>query len=248
MPTPRALGFPDLLAEQLRGSAGRPLVTFYDDLTGERVELSVTTYANWVAKTAGLLQDELDVGRGARVLLDLPPHWLGPVWLGALWSVGACAVTGPDHDLVVSGPARLERHAARGGPVVGLSLLPLGARFADPLPDGVVDYGAVVWGQPDAFHPYDAPTAGDPAWEDHDSSVDQQALVEEARSGPYGAPGTRLLTDVNPCTRAGTATLLGPLAAGGGTVWVRHAAAGSWERRAASEQATATVVEGARGA
>ena len=42
----------------------RPLVTFYDDATGERVELSVATYANWVAKTAGLAQDELDVERG----------------------------------------------------------------------------------------------------------------------------------------------------------------------------------------
>ena len=51
--------FPAALAGQLRTDAARPLVTFYDDATGERVELSVTTYANWVAKTAGLVQDEL---------------------------------------------------------------------------------------------------------------------------------------------------------------------------------------------
>ena len=44
--------FPVLLAELLRADAGRPLVTFYDDATGERVELSVATYANWVAKTS----------------------------------------------------------------------------------------------------------------------------------------------------------------------------------------------------
>ena len=49
--------FPRMLADQVRRSAGRPVVTFYDDATGERVELSAATYANWVAKTAGLLQD-----------------------------------------------------------------------------------------------------------------------------------------------------------------------------------------------
>ena len=36
--------FPALLSELLRADAGRPLVTFYDDATGERVELSVATY------------------------------------------------------------------------------------------------------------------------------------------------------------------------------------------------------------
>ncbi len=44
--------FSDVLTRQLRADSGRPLVTFYDDATGERVELSVTTYANWVAKAA----------------------------------------------------------------------------------------------------------------------------------------------------------------------------------------------------
>ena len=52
---------PPLLAEPCCApTPARPLVTFYDDATGERVELSVATYANWVAKTAGLAQDELD--------------------------------------------------------------------------------------------------------------------------------------------------------------------------------------------
>ena len=63
MATPRTSPetFPAALAATLRTDPGRPLVTFYDDATGERVELSVATYANWVAKTAGLVQDELDV-------------------------------------------------------------------------------------------------------------------------------------------------------------------------------------------
>src|SRR5690606_33707705 len=49
----------DLLSSALAADPGRPLVTFYDDATGERVELSVATFAYWVAKTANLLQDEL---------------------------------------------------------------------------------------------------------------------------------------------------------------------------------------------
>ena len=36
--------FPDLLARRLATPPGQPLVTFYDDTTGERTELSVTTY------------------------------------------------------------------------------------------------------------------------------------------------------------------------------------------------------------
>ncbi|MFN4091190.1 MAG: TIGR03089 family protein, partial [Alphaproteobacteria bacterium] len=51
--------FAATLADRLAHDPGQPLITFYDEATGERVELSVTTYANWVAKTASLLVEEL---------------------------------------------------------------------------------------------------------------------------------------------------------------------------------------------
>ena len=38
-------------------AAARPLITFYDDATGERVELSAATTANWAAKAANLLRE-----------------------------------------------------------------------------------------------------------------------------------------------------------------------------------------------
>ncbi|NDU76176.1 TIGR03089 family protein, partial [Actinomadura sp. DSM 109109] len=41
------------------GDPSRPLVTFYDDAAGERVELSARTFDNWVAKTANFLVDGL---------------------------------------------------------------------------------------------------------------------------------------------------------------------------------------------
>jgi len=232
--------FSQLLADEVRRSGSRPLVTFYDDETGERVELSVVTYANWVAKTAGVLQDELGLERGDRVLLDLPTHWLAPVWLGACWSTGLVATADPDadSDLVVCGPDGITAYAGGDRPVVALSLLPMGQRFREPLPEGVIDFGAVVWGQPDAFVAYDPPEAADTAWLGPGVTIQAQ-LIAEAVNHPWGAPGTRLLTDVPPCSEEGLVAFLGPLVAGGGTVWVANADPDCWDRRGEIEQATA---------
>jgi uncharacterized protein (TIGR03089 family) len=242
----RPTTFPHLLADQCAKGGSRPLVTFYDDATGERVELSVVTYANWVAKTAGLLQDELGLERGGTLAVDLPTHWLGPVVLGAAWTVGlvvtphvgAGGVTG-EADVVVCGPTRLGAHAAGTAAVVALSLRPLGAPFAEPLPPGVLDYGAVVWGQPDAFLAIEEPEGGDPAWNALDRRASQAELLEAAGAGPWGAPETRLLTDLNPCSSSGVDALLGPLLAGGGTVWVANPDPLRADDRARAEQATA---------
>ena len=127
--------FADALTRQLRSDPGRPLITYYDEATGERVELSVTTYANWVAKAAGLLADEYDLERGQRLCIDLPAHWLGPVFLGAAWTVGL-AVVGPDDDpdAGVCGPETLERWATRAAPVppqTGAALVWMIAVFAE---------------------------------------------------------------------------------------------------------------------
>lgn len=249
-PSPTHRTFPDLLAAALRSAPAQPLVTFYDDATGERVELSVTTYANWVAKTAGLVQDELDVEHGALVLVDLPTHWLGAVWLGALLSGGQVVTTDRDlaqeADLVVCGPDGVGEHAGRADvvPVVALSLRPLGARFAEPLPTGVVDYGAVVLGQPDVFMPLQPPAADDAAWREGGDTLSQAALLEQAADDPVVAADGRLLTDLNPCTPEGRRSLLSPLQVGGGTVWVRHPAPDAWQRRYAEERATAELRAG----
>lgn len=245
--SPRHRSFADLLAADLRADPARPLVTFYDDRTGERIELSVTTYANWVAKTAGLVQDELDVERGGLVLVDLPTHWLGAVWLGAAWSAGLVVTVDPaladEADLVVCGPDGVERYAGRADsvPVVALSLRPLGARFADPLPTGVVDYGAVVLAQPDVFMAIDPPTGDDDAWREADGVRSQAEVLADAAATPVVEHGGRLLTDVNPCSAAGLTTLLSPLQQGGGTVWVAEPDEQRWKRRYDEERASAEL-------
>src|SRR3954452_16408063 len=104
--------FADLLAANLRSDPGRPFLTFYDERTAERVELSVTTYANWVAKTASLLVEEHDLERGDLLVVDLPTHWLGPVFLGAAWTAGlqvAFPSPGAQPDAVVCGPDQVPR-------------------------------------------------------------------------------------------------------------------------------------------
>lgn len=244
---PRAATFAAALERLLRGDATRPLVTFYDDATGERVELSVATYANWVAKTAGLAQDELDLERGGQVLLDLPTHWLGAVWLGAAWTLGATVTddlsTAGSIDLVVCGPDRVTDHARNRprAPVVAVSLRPLGGRFLEPLPATVTDYGSVVLAQPDVFVAGDPPKPVDPAWLAPSSSgvaVSQADLLAEAAGSSVVAPGGRLLTDVNPIGRSGVATLLAPMLLDGSTVWVRRPDEARWAARAEQEHAT----------
>ncbi|NYD40940.1 TIGR03089 family protein [Nocardioides panaciterrulae] len=229
--------FAALLERQLRTDPGRPLVTWYDHASGERVELSVTTYANWVAKAASLLADEHDLERGQVLHLDLPSHWLGPVFLGAAWTVGL--VVGPaDHpDAVVCGPDGLATWAARAGelPVLACSLLPLGVRFADPLPPGVHDVGVEIWGQPDAFVPFDPPAPEDLAL----PGVPQAELWRTAAAGSLLTDGGRLLTEANPASPPEIASFAEPLARGGSVVLVSHSEPGRLEATYVAERATA---------
>jgi uncharacterized protein (TIGR03089 family) len=142
-------------------------------------------------------------------------------------------------DVVVCGPDSLDRHASYDrAQVVALSLRPLGGRFTEPLPAGVLDYGAVVLGQPDVFVPLDPPAGADVAWAD---GTTQQDLLAEAADDDLVGPGGRLLTDVAVTCRTGVRTLLGPLLHGGGTVWVRNPAADGWAARAAQERTTAEL-------
>ncbi|MET0997002.1 MAG: TIGR03089 family protein, partial [Mycobacterium sp.] len=64
-----------LLGPILAADPAGPRVTYYDDATGERIEVSTVTLANWAAKTANLLRDELGAGPGSRIAVLLPAHW-----------------------------------------------------------------------------------------------------------------------------------------------------------------------------
>jgi len=229
--------FTTLLGSLLGKDPGRPLVTYYDHATGERVELSVTTYANWVAKAASLLAEEHDLERGQGLHLDLPTHWLGPVFLGAAWTVGLVVTTADQADAVVCGPEGLATWGERAAdlPVLACSLLPMGVRFAEPLPPGVHDVGIEVWSQPDAFTAWDPPGPDDLAL----PGVTQAELWRTAAAGSLLTDGGRLLTEANPASPPGVASFAEPLARGGSVVLVSHADPGRLEATYVAERATA---------
>jgi hypothetical protein len=82
----------ELLSGAIAADPTRPQLTYYDDATGERTELSGATLANWVAKTANLLVDGLGLGQGDRALVLLPPHWQTAAVLLGCWSAGLSVV------------------------------------------------------------------------------------------------------------------------------------------------------------
>ncbi|OBI80715.1 TIGR03089 family protein [Mycobacterium sp. 1245805.9] len=131
----------------LRADPVGPRITYYDDATGERIELSGVTLANWAAKTANLLRDELGAGPASRVAILLPAHWQTAAVLFGVWWIGAEAVLEPGAaaDLALCTAERLDEADASvaGGEVAVLSLDPFG-RPAPDLPIGVTDYATAV--------------------------------------------------------------------------------------------------------
>ena len=240
-----------LLATALRGDPGRPLITYYDDATGERVELSVATFGNWVAKTANLLQDDLGAQPGDRLALLLPAHWQTAVWLLAAFSTGLVVAPGGDPagaDLVVSGPDTLEEARACGGERVALALRPLGGRFPQP-PAGFSDYAVEVPGQGDRFVPYAPVDPGAPALELPGGDVLSGAeVVTRARASAAElglTRGSRLLSRLPFDGWDGlSAGLLAPLSADASVVLCRHAdllPAGRLAERESAERVTRTL-------
>jgi uncharacterized protein (TIGR03089 family) len=160
-----------LLAALVAADSARPRITVYDDgdgpRRGERVELSARVLANWVAKAANLLQDELGAGPGTVVRLDLPPHWRTLYWALASWVVGACVdVSGSasgDADVVVTDEVgHLDEAPAR----VLVTLAALARSAEVDVPPGVVDEAREIATHGDVVEPYDAPAPSDPALRD----------------------------------------------------------------------------------
>ncbi|WP_433870026.1 TIGR03089 family protein [Saccharopolyspora sp. CA-218241] len=230
----------ELLGPVLAGNAAKPLITYYDDATGARVELSGATTANWAAKTANWLVDELDVEPGTPVAVDLPAHWqTAGVLLGAWWC-GAHVVDDPDGaELAVvaaSDPARGE--GARTVAAVGLDAL--GAPVRD-LPDGVLDYATEIRVHGDDFSPLLPVPADTPALLGH-SAGELVAAARERAAGLGLSAGDRVLSTVEWTLPGGVLDgLLAVLAAGASLVHCAHADPALLERRRADERTTARL-------
>jgi uncharacterized protein (TIGR03089 family) len=243
----------DLLTAALRRDPSAPLVTHYDDATGERIELSTTTLANWVAKTANLLQDEFDVGPGSTVAVALPIHWQTAAVLLGVWSCGATVVDTAaedegrlaDADVLLAAQDRLTALEEVDSPeLLGLSLHPLGLGMRD-YAGAARDFALEVRGQGDVFFPYQAPDPGSPGLLLGGLQLTLGGLV--ATAGELAArlgitAGDRILVDEQTATESGpTAWLLAPLVVGASLVLCRNADPDRLARRAEEERITATL-------
>lgn len=215
----------------------RPLLTYYDDATGERTELSAATLGNWAAKTANYLRDEIGVAEGDVVAVDLPEHWqTAGILLGALWAGAEVHFDSTEDPMIVfTSRDRLDSHPDVDGVVVA-SLDPFALPLRD-LPPGVGDYGSVVRVHGDQFvsrYPASATLEGAPIGEALD---DARATAEREGIGP----GARVVS-TRPWYSGDRviAHLLAPLLAGGSLV---HVSAASPERLAAiAEMEKATLI------
>ncbi|WP_120521965.1 TIGR03089 family protein [Arthrobacter celericrescens] len=151
----------NLMTALRSGHATSPRLTWYGP-DSERIELSGRVLDNWVAKTANLLQDELDAGPGISLRLELPAHWKSLVWALAAWQLGMELVLdgGPADLLATSSPGDNGSEDAGDGAtagfdaVVAVPLAALAMRWPGALPPGVLDYAAEVRSHGDVFMPY----------------------------------------------------------------------------------------------
>lgn len=224
----------------------RPFITFYDDATGERVELSFATFDNWVSKTANLIQDGLPAEPGQQIALLLPVHWQTLVWYLACWSAGAIAAPGLDPaaaDHVVTAPESLTRALACPGERIALSLRPLGGRFTEPLPAGVLDYAVEVPGYGDRFTPMRPPDPDAAALRIGDRTWTGAELAAAAHAaGADLAASDRIMSSADPTGWDGLRTvLLGPIAAGAAVVLCRNPEPSLLPARTSMERITRTA-------
>ena len=134
-----------ILDPMLRADPVGPRITYYDDATGERIELSAVTLANWAAKTGNLLRDELGGDPASRVAVLLPAHWQTAAVLFGVWWIGAdVLLDGADADIALCTAERLDEADATGASEVAVLSLDAFGRPAPDLPIGVTDYATAV--------------------------------------------------------------------------------------------------------
>ncbi|WP_407558079.1 TIGR03089 family protein [Mycobacterium paraintracellulare] len=229
-----------ILDPMLRADPVGPRITYYDDATGERIELSAVTLANWAAKTGNLLRDELGAGPNSRVAILLPAHWQTAAVLFGVWWIGAEAVlepaAGAATDLALCTAQRLDEadDAVAGGEVAVLSLDAFG-RPAPDLPIGVTDYATAVRVHGDQIvpEPRPGPALGG-------RSVDEVLADCQTSAAARGlTSGDRVLSG-KPWTEPAELVdnLLAIMAVGASLVQVANADPGARARRIETEKVT----------
>jgi uncharacterized protein (TIGR03089 family) len=221
----------------LLSSPAEPLITHYDDSIGSRIELSRATVANWAAKTANWLRDELDVEVGSTVSVALPAHWqtLG-VLLGAWWCGANVVVDSPAGASVAFIAA--DGSAAGAEAVAAVALDPLGRGLSGEPKGGALDYlnESRIFG--DDFIPYDTVPGSAPAF----GSATVDDLVAAAGQTSLTAKD-RVLSTLDWSTQDGLITgLLAVLSAGASLVQCGNLDVATLPKRRESERTTVELL------
>jgi uncharacterized protein (TIGR03089 family) len=230
------------------------MLTYYDDATGERTELTAAVLGSWAARTAGLLREGCGLAAGDRAAVLLPPHWqTAAVLLGAWsagiavsfrpWATAGLAVVGHGEneplDAVFVSRARLDSWLevvpqARHRFVLGLAVS--GAPL-DEVPTGYQDYLAELSRYADLPPAYESIRPTDAASPDGTSYQQWAAVAHDIAASLDLREGDRLLVDVAEHEQP-VEWLLAPLTAGASVVLCANVDPGTLATRIAAEGVT----------
>jgi uncharacterized protein (TIGR03089 family) len=245
---------PALYRAGVAAEADHPLLTYYDDATGERAEFSAVSLGGWAARTAGLLREGCGLGTGSRAAVLLPPHWQTAAVLLGAWSAGVAVSvrltataglpvleSGADELLDVTFVAhdRLDNWLedvpeARHQFVLGLA--PAAAALPE-VPVGYRDYIAEVRQYTDNLPTYALVRRTDPASVDGTSYQQWGSIAQDIAASLDLRAGDRLLIDAAGHEHP-VKWLLAPLAAGASVVLCANLDRAAVAARAAAEHVT----------
>ncbi|MEW2017059.1 TIGR03089 family protein [Rhodococcus sp. SBT000017] len=231
-----------LLDPILAADPAGPRVTFYDDATGERVEVSAVTLANWAAKTANLLRDEFGFEVGGRVSVLLPAHWQTAAALLGIWWAGGEVVVGADDsaDVAMVSGDRLDE-SPDADEVLAFSLDAFGKAVPD-LPIGMTDYATSVRVHGDQFRVAGSGSGG--AALDGRSVDEVLAAARERADARSWSASDRVMSSASWTTADELVDgLLSVLVVGASLVQVANADEAKSQRRAETEKVTATTAQ-----
>jgi uncharacterized protein (TIGR03089 family) len=224
------------------GDPTRPLLTFYDDRTDERTELSGATLANWVAKTANMIVDETGFGVGNRAAIGAPPHWQTAAIMLACATAGLAVVTTSAADPQPADVAFVHvdnaTHEWAAAERYALNLHPLALPLRQ-VPDAYVDFNSEVRVHGDHFYPVEPVPADAEALRRDGRMWTHDEVVAEAhrRAEHLGITAGRVMVDADAYPDP-MDWLLAPLAAGASIVLCGNLNADRAGARATSERVT----------
>jgi uncharacterized protein (TIGR03089 family) len=237
---------PQVFASTVRHDPTHPLLTWYDDASGDRTELSGTTLDNWVAKTANLLVDGAGLGPGDTVAVLLPPHWQSAAIMLGCWVAGLAVDHGPDAQPVEVLFTTADNADAvsgwRAGDRYATGLLPMAMPLRE-LPAGFADYVVDVRTGGDRFVPHHDVVGNDVAiagpYEMSHAMVCEEAALRAGQLG-IGA-GDRVLIDAATHPEP-MDWLLAPLVVGATIVLCGNLDRTKVDARVAAEKVTVTLI------